>query len=260
LSASSISNYRVSPLNIAKIVILAFLSFYAGVFVLRSAINITFPEQVAFTDPYMLEQIKLLTHGKNIYLDVNEPPYSVALYTPIYHLTAALFSKVFGLTYLVPRLVSFGAAIIVGAFVFLIVRHQSQNSFAAAIASLLPFASHYFYSWIPIIRTDSLALLFAVAAIFVINRSQDLRSTLLGAVLVVLAFYTRQIYLAAAAAIFIYLLINNRTRAIQFLVASTGLAVLAFGVFNFLSEGRFSVRGVGSELVNEKLALCAYVI
>ncbi len=194
----------------------------------------------------LVNQAMQLNAGNPIYQQsLQQPPYTIANYPPVYVGLMAVFEKIFGPAFWYGRLISSLSAIGSAAMIFLILASRSNNWKIALIASLLFFNMPYVVGWSTLARIDHLALFFALTGLFLIFRIKShLRlinsDMILGSVFLVLAIFTRQSYaLAAPFAGFLYLLHKDWRRAAVLTGLVGGISLVFFLLINFLTEGGF---------------------
>ena len=66
-------------------------------------------------DSEILNQAWKLANGNNIYRDINAPPFAFAAYPPVYFALVAALMKFTGLSFLPAKLITFIAALSIGA-------------------------------------------------------------------------------------------------------------------------------------------------
>lgn len=194
-----------------------------------------------------LATIRLFQAGVNPYADaVREGmPFQWALYTPVYHWLVSLVPASPELPFTAGRVLSVIAGL--AAMLAVVVAPATRRGRIVALALVVtwglawPVASALAY-----LKNDLLALAFAawaVTAAMLAGRAwpeHPRRATglvVLAGVLVVLAFASKQSYLAAAAAIAAWLLLAGPRRLLPGYVASAGLGLGAFAVLAQLAWG-----------------------
>jgi hypothetical protein len=119
------------------------------------------------------------------------------------------------------------------------------------------------------VQGDSLSVLFQLGAVALIGSSKERRSTLLAAGLCTLAIASKLSAVWAPLAIFLWLLIRDRRRALPFLGALVLLLVATFALLQIVTDGRLltnlaelTFAGVGgiSDILRSPLRLLELVI
>jgi hypothetical protein len=194
-------------------------------------------------------QGNMFAHGQGLYWGVNRYPYTISAYGPILYAISGLLQK-WGLpAYQSGRMVSFAALLTALWLCWQALGYLTKNKFARAAAVILAASTANILFWGTTGQTDMLGATFALAAFtaFLKFREQrDLRALALAGVMVVLAVFTKQTFLAAGAAIGLTLLWDgrkrgeDRKRAIWWIsgVAAAGVAI-AFGLNTATHGGYF---------------------
>jgi hypothetical protein len=160
-----------------------------------------------------------LSEGKPLYTDFRHPPYNVTQYTPLHYAILAVLKRIFSLD--LQQLFYFGrrliltSAVWIGIGIFLHGKKETAGNSLSFIAAFLFLGSYVLWPFACTNRPDVLAVLLSIAAVLLITRNKNL---FVAVVLLVLAFYAKQSFLSAPAAIALYFLINRQfPRLIQFI-------------------------------------------
>lgn len=160
------------------------------------------------------------------------------IYTPLYFYVAAVFAKVFGIGLFAPRLVSFLSSLGCGALIFSIVRRETHDRFAAIIGACLFIATFRIGgAWFDVARVDALYLFFTLAAFYVVRFYPSAQGYIFAALLVTLAFLTKQSGLIACLPLVLYVFYLNRRLGLVFTFALIALLVTSTLGLNYLSDG-----------------------
>ncbi len=183
--------------------------------------------------PYDLEWMEggSLTHALRISqrLPTYAPPtvdFVPFLYTPFYPLLVSLI----GVGYLQARLLSIGAFLLACLLTFRFARREGGSSVAALIAVAIPCAAYASTGvWYDLARADSLFLLLITAAsLLAFSLRDSVGGAISAALLLVLAFFTKQTASPFMIAIGLFWLVANWRMALVFgaTLAVTGLPLL----------------------------------
>ena len=225
-----------------KIIMWFFLAAAVIIFALHSLVAIVHPYSLDYGEAPLIDQATRLASGQNIYRpNIDTPPYTIANYPPLYVISLTPFLNWFNSPFHMGRVISFVATLLSAVFIGLTVHTFTRNRLSSLVAALLFLASPYVVQWAGLARIDSLALAFAMGAIFVFARWPDSRWAWLGGgLLLVAAAYTRQSYaLAAPLAAFVWLWTHNKRRAIELVLLVGGLGMVLFLALNTLTDGGF---------------------
>ncbi len=200
---------------------------YACLFVYHAVRIVTFPFDLDNSEAYLVYQGQRLAEGAFLYQPIDEPPYLVDNYPPIYpYLTAAGFYFT-GTNFWWPRLLSFASTLIIAIVIGLWTWHRTTNRQASVFSALAFLSFYHVYDWAAYARVDMVGLLLSLLGLYVFMKNKAW--WLLGTILFLASLYTRQTLFAAPLAVFIGLVISgNKRDAIRLVVtlALVGLALL----------------------------------
>lgn len=247
----------------ATAMVLLLLLVAVLLFLVYTLLSIFYPYPLDYGEAPLVDQAMRLAAGQNIYRpNITTPPYTIANYPPLYVLTLTPFMALFGPSFLVGRAISTLGALATAVFLGGIIHNQTQDRLAAAATGLIFLAIPYVTHWSSLLRIDLLALALSTAALYVLARwPAETRSTLVAALLLLAAVYTRQSYaLAAPLAAFAWLWRHNRRHALTLAVVTGGGALLLFLILNGFTHGGFffnivtaNVNEFGAERLNWNL-------
>ena len=213
--------------------------------------RLTYPLDLEWMEGGTLTHAMRLSRGEPIYAQPSVDFVSF-LYTPLYPAVLALLSKVFGLSYALGRAVSILAftgalAVLVAAVRDVARRHELEELRAAGVAAGLlgaaavclafPFCGAFY----DLVRCDSLWLFLVSAGLLACApRDGSTRRLALGALLLALAFFTKQtaapFMVAATASV---ALTSGLRPALLFGTVAFGSAAAGIAVAQYLTEGWF---------------------
>jgi hypothetical protein len=194
-------------------------------------------------------QQAILIPSERMYGNIDQYPYIVFHYPPLYHLVVRLVHRLVGLPYLQSgRLVSAVSALLtsalVGALSYRVARVALLGRIAslvgAVIAALVPATFMPEIAWAPLFRVDMLAGALTFAGLLLAERSIRNPGLMFGAVAAfVAAVYTKQTEIIAPVAAMAALAIINRRTAITAVVGGLTVAVAGLIVLELKTNGRF---------------------
>ncbi|MBN1631658.1 MAG: phospholipid carrier-dependent glycosyltransferase [Thermoleophilia bacterium] len=158
--------------------------------------SITFPYQLDYGEGPILQIAQHVALGGPMYPPVDEPPYLIASYVPLYYALCALGVKLTGVNFVFGRLLSCVGAVAIAVFAALVVWHHTRQRFAAFVSGAMILAMPHFMVWGTIMRVDILALAFAVAGFYFFT----VKHRFVGMSLFALATLTRRTTVGAMAA------------------------------------------------------------
>ena len=206
--------------------------------------SIIFPYQIDYGEGFILNQAYILSNGCNIYLDITTYPYIISNYPPVYPLICAGLVKFWGVSFATGRFISVVSALLIGFLLFKIIQEETGNKYIAIISSLLFFASPYIYEWTCMFRVDTLGLLFSLIGIYIVFKYQKSIGLYLSIPFFILAVYTKQSFIAAPIASFIYLYIKDRNLAVKNAGLFAFSGIVLFLVINYVTNGQFYLHTI----------------
>jgi hypothetical protein len=213
------------------------LGFYLGFFVFHAVQVIDFPFDVDNVEGFLLWQSIQSSQGDLPYESLQEPPWLVANYPPVYPLLCSFFVDETDPSFVPGRTISFVSSLFTGLVLAWMVYRLTSERFAAVISSLFFLGSYHVYGWGALHRVDMLALLFGVLALAIaVERKQWLFSALLCS----LALLTRQTAFAPPLAIGAYMIYQGRGRAaLGFWLTIVVLVVGISLTLNAVTDGEY---------------------
>ena len=205
-----------------SLVLLALLMRRFGSYVVYAVTAITYPFELDYGEGIIWQQA-LLIPSERMYGDINNYPFIVFHYPPIYHLAVRAVAFL-GFDYLsagrgLSVLSTLAIAILIFAITFQGARDIADRHvrlIAAAIAALTIFTYVPVIYWSPKMRVDMLGIAFSFLGVYLALQSIKQPRSLYFAVLAfVAAIYTKQTLLAAPVATLSILLLNNPKQTLK---------------------------------------------
>lgn len=236
-------------LMIAATVILLFYLVVYGVYALNL---IQFPFDYDQGEGFELVDTILFSQGEFPYKDTNVYPFYSSNYPPLFHVIAAPFVWVFGAGYWYGRLLGALAAIIAACAIgYAVYRDGGRHRWIAALSGLAFLASNTIYHIAPLFRQHMSMVMFETLAVVVlanVNEIKDERTRrrvlFTGLAFVLAAGYTKQLAIATAAAVFVFLFIRQPRRSI---VWGVGFALVGGAIFlwmNIATNGQWWLQTI----------------
>ncbi len=206
-------------------------------------LSISFPYDMDYGEGPILNQVIKLSHFENIYQpDLNQPPYTITNYPPVFVALQVPFMWLFGPEFWYGRAISIFGITAAALFCGLIIHTLTRNKIAAVFSALTLLAMPYVIEWAPTNRVDSLGLGLSMAGLYIVARwPEDGKKIFWAAVLFVLAAYTKQTYaFVGPFSAFVWLLSQHRwKRALIFFALVGGLGVGIFVLLTLITRGGF---------------------
>jgi hypothetical protein len=228
-----------------------FLVFVA-VFVIALAYNhaqlISHAFPLDYNEGGMLVTTSTILEGGNPYSIASQPTH-ISLYPVLYNIVVAPVASVFGNTFELHRAVSGLFILACCALCFYLCRRESAAVVESLSAAAILYAALLYYST-PVASTNSFGLFLFLSAITVpwVNGFST-RSLAVAIVLGMLAFYTKQYFVACLGYVALYMFLAvSKKRAVYFGVVATAVFVVTllavcFTSPYYLEATFFAVRG-----------------
>lgn len=177
----------------------------------RARLAIVFPYQLDGEEGFILNQALLIADGVSIYQPIDRYPFIVGNYTPLYPALLSILSNSPRLLLTKGRLISLACVVGIMALLFFLVMVITHNLPLALLAPFIFLVTYDNYEWIAYSRVDYLAVCLSAFGLGFSLFSIKHRFLFLPAILMFfLAFFTKQIQIAAPVAVFIWLLLQRR--------------------------------------------------
>jgi len=211
---------------------------YTLFFLFVAAKRLIYPYEVEWNEGAILDHALRIVDGNPLY---TAPSLAFApfVYTPFYYYLIALLLKVGGIGLWAGRLVSILSTIFTAFLIRQIVWKETSNVLLSLSAAMLFVAFYhatgFFYD---IVRMDALAVMFAISSIYTAIYIR--KGEVLAAILIVLAYLTKQQMIAFWPALAIGLFTTDRRRALIFISASLTIVIAAHLFLNWTSNGWYT--------------------
>jgi hypothetical protein len=186
-----------------------------------------------YGEAIIYDQAARLLRAEPLYQALNQAPYTVAAYTPVYYWLVAGLHAGFGPGFGPGRVVSLLAGLVAAGLVAGLARRRARSALAGLFAAALFLALSFptlgpglEYAWFSFYKEDMLGVTFSLGAIAVLDRGASRGGVVLAAILAALAVLTKQTLFAAGLAGFIWLLVRDRRMAALFAGILVGLVLI----------------------------------
>lgn len=228
----------------ATVLVFGLLLLFVAAFVYRVWTFTRFPYTVEYGEGPVIDWARQFATGHWPYKPIAQFPYTFSVYTPLYLWLSALFLRLGGPAPWGGRLIS-ALGILGSAWaLYGLARREHVERKLAAIAALIFLASPFAYRWATFYRPDALALAFGLAGAYVVypvaaGTSVSSRRLATASALFLLAFYTKQSFVAAPTAFGIALLVRDRRKGGSWLAAMMIAGGAIFLALNAATAGAF---------------------
>ena len=221
---------------IPVIIILLILCYFP---LKRSIAALGYPYQLDYAEGFLAVESDMISRGESMYPSIEEYPYLVGNYPPVYPLLSVPFFLIFGPSLFWGRLICF---VSVAGIAFLsgwIVYHKTKMIIPAFLAPLLFLNTYALHEWIAYSRVDLPAIFFSVAGIAVLSSGTNKKHRYAALALFLLSVYTKQIQIFAPASACLYLIVRNRKQGLMFTAQFIGLTLGIFLFLTLITGGRY---------------------
>lgn len=224
----------------ATLACLLFSTFFLFNFLFVALSSITYPFHLEWMEGQTIDVIARIIAGKPLYVEPTLE-YVPFIYTPLYYYASAFVAMFTGIDFFAARFVSLASALGIGALIYAWMRKEGSSR-TIAISTCGIFYATYPLSgrWLDIGRTDSLYMVLLLGGLYVLFHYRSSLSTWLAALLLVLAFFTKQSALIAGLPLLYALIIVNPTQVWHCTLRIAGMALVGLAAANGYSEGWFS--------------------
>lgn len=218
------------------VLVFVWLLVYFAFYVYHATSAALFPYDLDNGEAYILNQSRMMGEGRLGYLPLEEPPYLVNNYPPLYPALLALPNR-FELSFAWGRWLSVLAALGTGLCITLFIHRLSGDTLASGLGGLLYFSSYYVYEWTPFHRVDSLGVFLCTLGLLLSLRTSGAWWAI---PCFILALLTRQTYIFAPAAVVLYHFLRHERRlALTVALGTFGGTALVYLALNVLTGGEF---------------------
>lgn len=228
---------------------------YLVVYVVYAVNLMQFPFDYDQGEGFELVDTIMFSQGQWPYQNTDAFPFYSSNYPPLYHVLAAPFVWLFGPAYWYGRLLGFLGTLVTAAAIAYAVRREGANRWIAALSGLAFLASNTVYHVGPLFRQHMTMVMFETLAVVILARANEIddpgrrrTQNAIGLALILAAGFTKQLALATAVGVFVFLFIRQPRRAILsgilFVLAGGGIFVL----MNIGTEGQWWLQAIAANV------------
>ncbi|HET9495322.1 MAG TPA: hypothetical protein VFR15_13920, partial [Chloroflexia bacterium] len=200
----------------------------------------TFPYQLDESEGMIVAETMLLSQGTNIFDPVTPDLFFAAPYPPLFYILALPFQATLGdePSFKIGRAITLFATLIAGLAIFGIVTQLTRSRLGGAVGALGFWSLSLVTFWGTLVKPDMLGVaLGLVGLLWVVARPE--RQAWLALPLFLLAFFTKQTGIAAAAAATGYLLLTSPRRGVAFGALYAAGAVIPSLLLDWATRGGY---------------------
>ena len=203
--------------RLLKYALWAAMAGAAALFLLLAWMHLGYPVERDYIEGVMMDHAIRVAHGQNMYVEPTLEFVTLA-YMPVFASLTAVLVRLFGPAVWEPRLISALCTVGITALAALAVFRESR-SWTLAVAAGGVFLGGYGFAGgghYDLSRPDALMLLLSLAAFTVLRTWTSALSTVVAALLLVVAFFTKQHAVWFGIAACGHLFVNERPRLARF--------------------------------------------
>lgn len=202
------------------------------------------PQRVERVEVHVRSLIIGWQAGQSPWRSATELPYLQNPYGPVYLGLSALLPEIGERPYALGRLVSIAAFLGVLGLIYRWVLRRTGEHRLALLAALLPLTAKPVFLFVPLDRVDSVGVLASFAGFLLAISNPAVGSTIVAALLFVLAFHTKLTFLAGALASIVALWMRHRGQAKLLIVLLALLLPGSLLLMEILTEGAYVAAGM----------------
>ncbi|MDL1900696.1 hypothetical protein FBR02_08005 [Anaerolineae bacterium CFX9] len=232
------------------------LCFHLIVYMVYAANLIQFPFDYDQGEGFELVDTILFSQGRFPYLDTDVYPFYSSNYPPLFHVMAAPFVWLFGPAYWYGRLLGFlGTLITASAIALAVYRDGGRHRWIALLSGLAFLASNTVYHIGPLFRQHMTMVMFEMLAVLVLANANEIpdqgkrrRTIAVGLALILAAGFTKQLALASAVGIFVFLFIRQPRRALVSGVVFSIAGIALFAWMTIATNGQWWLQTISANI------------
>ncbi|MFB3786250.1 MAG: hypothetical protein ACE15F_07765 [bacterium] len=210
-------------------------ALYALLFLYHGLCLVIYPFDADNSEAYLVYQGQRLTEGSFLYKPLNQEPYLVDNYPPLYPLLLALGYTFTGPNFHWPRALSLSATVLTAMLIGFWTYHRTRNQTVSFLAGMLYLSFYHVYDWGALARVDAVGVALALSGLMLFEVHRSWKAAL---PFFLLALFTRQTLYAAPLAVACTLAgSSNRKTAVAFLGGLTAGTAALYLVLLLLSSG-----------------------
>jgi 4-amino-4-deoxy-L-arabinose transferase-like glycosyltransferase len=258
LRTDSVSTPRLSLLTLHRVLMAAALLVLVGyllIYVVYAINLMQFPFDYDQGEGFELVDTIMFSQGRFPYQDTNIYPFYSSNYPPLFHVIAAPFVWIFGEAYWYGRLLGFLGTLVTGAAIGYAVYRESRHRGIAVLSGLAFLASNTVYHIGPLFRQHMTMVMFETLAVVVLAHANEIQDTAkrrraiaAGLAFMLAAGYTKQLAVATAAAVFVFMFIRQPRRAVLWGII---FAIIGAGIFiwmNVATNGQWWLQTIAANV------------
>jgi hypothetical protein len=210
---------------------------FVVLFLALAIMRLAYPYEVEWMEGSMLEHSIRLLQGKPIYT-APSIDFVAWLYPPLYYYAVALAMKLFGIGFFAGRVVSFASTLLSASLLAAIVHGITRRKELAVLTAALFLATYHLTGfYFDIARNDASFTLLLIASAFAALRIKETTGAVVSAILLTLAFLTKQQAIFFFPAIELWYWLQSKRYAAIFSAIAVASSAITLLVWNATSSG-----------------------
>ncbi|MGA1999080.1 MAG: hypothetical protein ABSG52_03735 [Terriglobales bacterium] len=194
------------------------------------------PYQFDYEEGNIVNALLRISHHQTPYPDPHAFPSVFNTYGPVAYYTLYIPVKLFGLSFLAPRILIFSCALLIAFLLALTLWRATRSLTVAAAFGVIYLCSPIVQDWCFLVRVDFLGIALTLAGLWFFLNYPDMRG--LAATVFAAALLTKLSLLAAPAACIAYLLVTRKWKqAALFALIIVGDFAVVVSIFAVLTDG-----------------------
>lgn len=254
LNIDAPASSRSALLSIHRLLMAAALLVLTGYLLVYVAFTINlmeFPFDYDQGEGFELVDTIMFSQGQFPYRDTNVYPFYSSNYPPLFHVMAAPFVWLFGPAYWYGRLLGFLGTLVTASAIGYAVYRDGGHRWIAVLSGLAFLASNTIYHIGPLFRQHMTMVMFETLAVVVLAHASEIEDTskrrrtiAAGLALILAAGFTKQLALASAIAVFVFLFIRQPRRAVVWGILFAAVAGVIFLWMNVATNGQWWLQTI----------------
>jgi len=212
--------------------------FGALLLFIRSVLSVyNIPYGVDFGEGYLANMSLELVSGRNPYHMLDQAPWIVSSYPPLYPFLNGLLITILGPSLIPGRFIATASFVGILAMIAVLLRRLGTGPTAAVLAAGLMLVFPWGVRWAQVVRVDTLGILLTLAGLYFWARSDRRSDAVISAILLAAGVLTKHSLLSAPLACLALAFIKRDSRRFMFLLLLVILIVSSYGLINLLTGG-----------------------
>lgn len=214
-------------------------------FLYHSLIIIDYPFIIDEDESYLFPAADFIHNGELPYMDIYKDPFFYTNeYPPVYSMITAAFFPLFGKKIIIGRIISLISTTLISIIAYKIIKQKTKNKILSIFGFLVTITSYFMFMLARLYKVDALAMFFTILGIYFILNHTKKNNIYLAALSFILAFYTKQTFIAAPIASFIFIFIKNKRKSIRFAISYIIPLTFTLILLTIITKGQYFLHTI----------------